>query len=234
MSQRENLKEIQKIFYKRPHLIFLEVILLAMIQAGASTVGITCKDGVVLASEKRVSWPGSYFVSSRAGKKVFKITERIGVTFAGLISDMQMIARIIKAQANLFQFEHERTFPVKNAAKLLSNILFNRRYYLPYFAETIIGGISEGEEPELYVLDPIGSLIKDKYTSAGTGAAIAIGIVEDAYKDDITVEEGKELAIRAIKTATARDAASGDGCDILVITEKGIEEFFEPLDVWSS
>jgi proteasome beta subunit len=187
---------------------------------GATTIGVVCKDGVILASEKRVTY--GYFVMSKGGKKVFKITDKIGAACAGLVGDMQILTREVEAQANLFSMDVGRKISVRATAKLMANILFNRRY-APLITQTIVGGLDE-EGPSLYVLDVLGSLIPDKYAVVGSGTEIAIGVLEEGYKEGITIEEAKPLVIRAIKSAISRDAMSGDGIDFLIITEEGIAE----------
>jgi proteasome beta subunit len=187
---------------------------------GATTVGIVCVDGVVLASEKRVTYGG--FIMSRGSKKVFKVTDQIGVACAGLVGDMQVLAREMNAQAKLFSMEVGREISVRAASKLMANILFNRRY-APLFTQTIIGGL-DGDGATLFVLDVLGSLIPDKYAAVGSGTETAISVIEDAYKESITVAEAKELIKRAIKAAINRDAMSGDGIDFMVITKEGVAE----------
>ncbi|MEM2794153.1 MAG: proteasome subunit beta, partial [Candidatus Methanomethylicia archaeon] len=93
----------------------------------------------------------------------------------------------------------------------------------PYFTEVIVAGLTEST-PKLYVLDPLGSLLEEKYAALGSGGAIAIGVIESKYRDDISVEEGERLALEAIKAAIMRDAASGEGIDIMIITKEGINE----------
>jgi len=187
---------------------------------GATTVGVVCSDGVILASEKRVSY--GHFVVSRVGKKVFKITEMIGAACAGLVSDMQILVREVEAYGSLFRLEVGRLISVKSAAKIMSNLLFAQRLF-PLITQTVVGGIDD-EGPSLYVLDVLGSNIPDKYTAVGSGAEIAIGVLEERYKEGLTVKEGKELVTGAIKSAISRDAMSGDGIDFLVITKDGIKE----------
>lgn len=190
---------------------------------GATAVGLVVKDGVVLASEKRVTY--GFTLISKAGKKLFRINDRLGIACAGLISDMQSIARILAAEARLYELENGRIMPVRAAAKLLSIILFNKRT-TPYFTETLVGGIDE-TGPHLFVLDALGSLIEDKYAALGTGAQVAIGIIENMYKDEITADEGEKIAVTAVKSAISRDAISGDGVDVLVIMpNKAIEKFY--------
>ena len=187
---------------------------------GATTVGIVCKDGVILASEKRVSY--GYLIVSRGGKKVFKITERIGAACAGLVSDMQILVREVEAYANLYDMDVGRPISVRSAAKLMSNLLFARRL-APLITQTIVGGIDD-EGPSLYVLDVLGSVIPDKFAVVGSGTEIAMGVLEEGYRDGLTIEEGRELLIRAIKSAISRDIMSGDGIDFLFLTKDGARE----------
>ncbi len=187
---------------------------------GATTVGVVCSDGVILASEKRVSY--GYMIMSRVGKKVFKITDRIGAACAGLVSDMQILVRQAEAYANLFNLDAGRPIAVKSAAKVMSNLLFNRRL-VPLITQTIIGGIDE-EGPSIYILDVLGSVIPDKFAAVGSGAEIAVGVLEEGFKENMTVKEAKDLVTRAVKSAISRDIMSGDGADFLTITKEGVQE----------
>ena len=188
-------------------------------------VGLVCSDGVVLAAEKRVTW--GRMVMSRAGKKVFRVTPNMGLAFAGLVSDMQALTREATAYANLFRLENNRPIAVKAMAKLISNMLFQRRL-MPLLMETLVGGV-DGEGPALYSMDPVGSLIPDKFITAGSGAPIAMGLLEAKYSEEMDLEAGGELALNAIRSAVARDVASGDGVDMLLIRADGIEERYFPM-----
>jgi proteasome beta subunit len=187
---------------------------------GATTVGIVCQDGVILASEKRVSY--GFFIASKGGKKVFRITDTIGAACAGLVSDMQVLVRDVEANANLFDMDVGRKISVRAAAKLMSNILFNRRM-MPLITQTIVGGIDD-EGPSLWVLDVLGSVLPDDYAVVGTGTEIAIAVIEESYRKDLKVAEAKDLVTRAIKSAISRDTMSGDGIDMLIITKQGMTE----------
>ncbi|MEM2117502.1 MAG: archaeal proteasome endopeptidase complex subunit beta [Candidatus Bathyarchaeia archaeon] len=187
---------------------------------GATTVGVVCQDGVILASEKRVSY--GYLVVSKGGKKVFKLTDQIGAACAGLVSDMQILVREVEAYAQLFNLDAGRPISVRAAAKLMSNLLFARRL-APLITQTIVGGLDD-EGASLYVLDILGSVIPDKYAVVGSGTEIAMGVLEESYKEGMTMEEAKDLVVRAIKSAISRDIMSGDGIDFLLIAKDGIQE----------
>lgn len=192
---------------------------------GATTVGLVYKDGVILASERRVSY--GYFVMSKSGKKVFKITDTIGAACAGLVGDMQILTKEVSAFLSLYSYERDRRAGVRTTAKLMGNLLFDRRLF-PYLAQTIVGGMDESG-PSVYVLDPIGSVIEDKYATVGSGAEIAIGVLENEYKPGMTVEEARKLVVKAVRAALARDIGSGDGIDMLVISENEVKEESHPL-----
>jgi proteasome beta subunit len=135
---------------------------------------------------------------------------------------MQILIRQVGAYCKLFELEHNRKITVRTTAKTVSNLLFQRRLF-PYITQTIIGGIDD-EGPNLYVLDPLGSLIPDKYATVGSGAEIAVGVLEAGYKEGLTLQEGRDLVFSAMKSALARDIASGDGIEILIISKDGIKE----------
>jgi proteasome beta subunit len=187
---------------------------------GATTIGVVCSGGVILASEKRVSY--GYFIASKGGKKVFKITDNIGAACAGLISDMQILVREMEAYASLFSLDVGRSLSVRSAAKLMSNLLFNRRL-APLITQTIVGGIDE-EGPSLFVLDVLGSVVPDKFAVVGSGTEIAVGVLEEGFSENMDMKGGKDLIMRAMKSAISRDVMSGDGMDFLMITKDGIQE----------
>ncbi len=186
---------------------------------GATAVGIAFKGGVVVAAEKRVAY-GTYVVS-KTGRKVFKISDKVGAACAGLIGDMQVLMREISAYVKIRELEMRRELPPNSVAKLLSVIMFERRF-APFITQIVIGGV--GDKPLVYVLDPLGSIIPDKYASVGSGAEMAIGVIENEYTDNMSEDAAKNLAIKSIKSSIQRDAASGDGIDIIIITQSGIRE----------
>jgi len=186
---------------------------------GATTVGIKTTDAVVLASEKRLTY--GYFVMSKNVRKVFQITPKIGAACAGLVGDMQILVKGAQAEINIYRYTYRKEPKVVSVAKVLSNYLFDSRF-IPYIAETIVGGFDD-TGPHIIVLDPLGSMIEDDYAVVGSGAEIAIGVIEAEYRPDLSPGDVRALAIKAIKAAIARDAASGNGIDLLLFSEEGLK-----------
>lgn len=187
---------------------------------GATAVGIKTKEGVVLAAEKRVSY--GFYTLSTAGKKVFIVNDRLAIASAGIIADMQTLAKILKLNAKAYELEMKRKPSVHAMAKLLSVVMFSRRF-MPFFAEVLVGGIDD-EGPHLIVMDPLGSLIEDNYAALGTGAKLAIAIIDASYKPDMSLQDAKKLAVQALKAALERDPVSGGGIDLVVIDKNGARE----------
>lgn len=186
---------------------------------GATVVGISYNNGVVLAAEKRISFGN--FVVNKNMKKTFPVTDHVGAACAGMVADMTVLVRQVEALAKIRKLETRREVAPNSIAKLMSVIMFERRYY-PLLTQVIVGGINE--KPEIYTLDPLGSVLPDQYAAVGTGAEMALGIMDAEFKPGMTEEKAKELAVRAIKSAIQRDSASGDGIDVLFVTKSGTRE----------
>lgn len=179
---------------------------------GATAVGIVFKDGVILGADKRFAYGN--FIMSRNSKKVFMINSNVGAACAGMISDMQTLIKRVEAEAKIRELEIRRPVPPNSVAKFMSAIMFNERLY-PLLTQVIVGGVDG--VPSVYVLDPLGSIIPDEYAAVGSGTEIAIGVIESEYKKDMDEESAVKLAVKSLKSAMLRDAASGDGIDLLII-----------------
>jgi len=182
-----------------------------------TAIGLKTSEGVVLAGEKRLSYDG--FVLSRNGRKIHMITDRIGVGFAGLMGDVNYLVRLLKYSAKNYELQHGREIRTRSLAKLLSVILYSYKLF-PMLTEVVVGGYDE-EGPSLYILDPVGSVIEEKYVAVGSGAQLALGYIEPRYHPEISLKEAEELAVNAVKTVIERDILSGDGIDLVIITKTG-------------
>ncbi len=186
---------------------------------GATAVGISFNNGVLLASERRVSFGN--FVVNKSTKKTFVLTENVGAACAGMVADMNVLARQVAALSKIRKFEIRRDLPTNSVAKLMSVIMFERRYF-PLLTQVIVGGFDT--KPQIYTLDPLGSLLPDEYASVGSGAEMALGVLDAQYDSKMNEEDARNLAIKSIKSSIQRDASSGDGIDILIISNRGKNE----------
>jgi len=192
-------------------------------KTGTTTLGLVCKDGVVIATETRATM--GTLIAHKKTKKLYKIDQHIALATAGLVGDLQVLARYLNAEANLYRLKRDNKIPIKSAATLMSNILNQRKFY-PYYVQLLLGGFDE-TGPHVYSLDAAGGAIPDKYSSAGSGSPYVFGVLEDNYKDSLTCNEGVDLAIRAITAAKSRDSASGGDINIAVINKDGFKDISE-------
>ena len=183
---------------------------------GTTTVGVICTDGIVLASERRATM--GHFIASREAKKVYQIGDTIGLTIAGSVGDAQQIVRAMTVESKLYEMRRKEPVTIKGLTTMLANTLNSNRYY-PYSVQLLIGGVDKNG-PSLYSLDAMGGTIEEtKAVSTGSGSPIAYGVLEDNYKEGMTVDEGAELAIRALHNAMKRDSASGDAISVAIISK---------------
>ncbi len=186
-------------------------------KTGTTTVGLTTEEGVILAADRRASM--GRLTASKYAKKIYRLDDSIGLTIAGSVGDAQKIVRIMRAQLKLHKLD-TRELTVKGAGTLLANILHNHKM-MPFFNQFVLGGTDNGNGV-LYDLDPAGGLMKhEKFTATGSGSQMAYGVFEDGYEEEMSHEDGKELAVRAVQSAMERDTASGDGIMVAEITEEG-------------
>jgi len=183
---------------------------------GTTTVGITCRDGVVFATERRASMGN--LIAHKTADKIFRIDEHIAAKIAGSVADAQSLMKYLKAEAALYRMRNSERISIEAAAALASNILHSSRFY-PFIVQTLLGGVDD-KGAKIYSLDPSGGMIPDKFVSTGSGSPIAYGVLEDRYTEDLYVDEGVDIAIRAIKSAMERDTYSGNGILVATVTEE--------------
>jgi len=196
----------------------------AMYMPGATAVGITFNEGVVFASERRIAYGN--FVVSKTTKKTFVITPHVGAACAGLVADMQILSLQIAALAKIRRMEIKRDVPPNTVAKMMSNMMYERRFF-PLLTQVIVGGLVG--KPTIYTLDPLGSVLPDDYAAVGTGAEMALGVLDPQYKKDLTEAQAVELAVKSVRAASMRDSASGDNIDVLVMNKDGAKETTENI-----
>ena len=194
------------------------------LKTGTTTVGILCKDAVIIAAEKKATM--GYMIESKEAQKVHKLDDHIGLTIAGSVGDAQAIVRILKAQFKLYKLERG-PITVRAAATLLSNILHGSKYF-PYLNMFLLAG-HDSTGSHIYSVDPVGGYSdKDKFYSTGSGSPFVYGVLEAEFKENMTNEEGVSLALKAIKAAIGRDIASGgNGFMVAIIDKDGYKELTE-------
>jgi len=191
-----------------------------ILHAGTTTIGIVVNDAVILAADHRAT--EGFLVASKTAQKIHKVNKNIAMTIAGSVADAQYLIDLMVAEATLYELEHSRPPYVNTIVKILANELFRSKYPMPYEVQHIVGGV-DAEGPKLYDVGGDGSILKETYTSTGSGSLYAYGVLEDRYKEGMSIEEGVELVKTAVRAAISRDLFTGNGVSVFIITKDGIE-----------
>lgn len=190
---------------------------------GTTTIGVVCKDGVILASDTRVTM--GFYVAHKHGKKIYKIDDHMAMTIAGTVADAQRTVDILTANAQLYKLNMGRPMPISSAARLMANLLFSARY-IPLATQVLIGGVDD-TGPHVFSIDPFGSLTEEKCVATGSGSPIAYGVLEDKFREGMSVAEALPIVVRAVDSAMKRDTASGDSFNVAVVDANGYRELTE-------
>ena len=184
---------------------------------GTTTVGIKAKDGVILCADMRAS--AGYFIANNNTMKSQKLDDHAGLTLAGGVADAQNITDILRYHANVHKIEKQEPIPIKSLTRLTSLIFHQNRGY-PFIADILVGGY-DNDGPALFNIDMFGSVEEKTYVTTGSGSPVAYGLLEEEYRDDLSVEEAKVIALRAVKAAITRNIGTGDGINIAIIDKDG-------------
>jgi proteasome beta subunit len=193
------------------------------IAKGTTTIGVVCKDGVILATDTRATM--GFFIAHKHAKKVYPVAEHLAMTIAGAVGDAQAMVDILRANTELYHLQNEAVMPVSAAARLVANILFGARL-APFVLQALIGGV-DATGPRIFALDPMGSVTEETCVSTGSGSPIAYGVLESQFKQGMSIKEAIPIVLKAVGAAMKRDAASGDSFDISVVTREGYKELSE-------
>ncbi len=201
---------------------------LPILKTGTTTVACKIKDGVIMATDNRATM--GYFVANKNAKKLHRIQDYIWITIAGGVADAIYLIDLLKAETEIYNLKNEKPIGIGQSAKLLQNILYNKKGF--YQVGHLLGGVTDTEGPKIFNLGGYGSLLDDDYASLGSGSVFAMGILETEWKEDMTLEEGMEVCTRAVRSAIIRDMASGNGIDLVAIQKgkKTVEKRYEISD----
>jgi proteasome beta subunit len=197
----------------------------SMLKSNTSIVGIVCKDGVVMAADRRVT--AGTIVMNKTDQKVKPINDYLVLSWTGGAADASLSEKLIAAELRLKELKAKSRPTVKEAANL-TGMMFYRNIrapsMIPAIVGTLIAGVNEDGSTELYTIEPAGwvSLVKDYDANFSSGMPYILGLLERQYKKDMSVKEGVELAKECLKASTQRDVSSGNGIDVFTITKEGI------------
>ncbi|MBN1502722.1 proteasome subunit beta [Candidatus Woesearchaeota archaeon] len=196
-----------------------------VMKTGTTTVGIIAKDCIVLAADKR-STAGN-FIADRKVDKIIQVNDFMALTTAGLVSDIQLVVKIIKAELALKEVRTAKQSKVKEAANLAAGLVYSnirKLSMIPGVIHFLFAGY-DNSGIHLYDIYPDGAITEiEEFVSSGSGSPMAYGVFESLYKKNLTQDQAVELALKAINSAIRRDSASGEGIDVVIVDGKGVRK----------
>ena len=184
---------------------------------GTTTVGIRASDGVVLCADMRAS--AGYFIANNNTMKIQRLDAHAGLTLAGGVADAQNITETLRYHASMYRVRRHGPIPIRSLTRLTSLMFHQNRGY-PFIADILVGGF-DLDGPALFNIDMFGSVEQKPYVTTGSGSPVAYGVLEDAYSAELSVEDAKGLALKAVKAAIVRNIGTGDGINVAVIDGDG-------------
>ena len=184
---------------------------------GTTTVAIKVKEGVVLCADMRAS--AGYFIANNNTMKIQKIEKHAGLTLAGGVADAQNIVDVLRYHANVHRIQNQEPMPIRSLARLTSLMFHQNRGY-PFIADILVGGY-DNQGPQLFNIDMFGSVEEKNYVTTGSGSPVAYGLLEEEYHDNLTLDDAKSVALRAVKAAITRNIGTGDGINVALIDKDG-------------
>jgi len=188
------------------------------VKTGTSTIGITFDGGVVVGADHRATM--GHFIANKSVKKLFQISNSVALTTAGLVGHAQSLSRTLAAELKLYELKEGNAMTVKGAATLTANILVGR----PHYVQLLIVGV-DSSGSSVYSIDSAGGSIPDVYCATGSGSPYMYGVLEDQFREGMDEKSALKVAAKALLASAQRDAASGNGMDLAVITaENGYQQ----------
>jgi len=168
------------------------------VRLGNTAIGMVCKDGVLLVTDKRIV---DKLVVAEAIEKIFQIDDHIMATAAGIISDARVLIEQSQVKAQQNRVVYDSPIDLINVVKSICDIkqmCTQSGGLRPFGVSLLIAGIDEGGK-KLFETDPTGIFYQYKATVIGEGEPDIEEFLQKEYKDDITLEEGLKLCIKALK-----------------------------------
>ena len=169
------------------------------VKQGSTALGITCKDGVVLVADKRVS---SKLMVADAIEKTFLIDDHIVTTASGIISD----ARVLVDRSQLKAQQHFVTYNgkidvlsiVKDMCDL-KQICTQSAGLRPFGVSMLVAGVEEDGSIKLFMTEPYGLYFQYRAAATGEQDTEVEEILQKKWKASITVDDAVKLGIETLK-----------------------------------
>ena len=174
------------------------------VKQGSTAIGVTCKDGVVLVTDKRI---GDSLIIAESVDKIFEVDEHIIATASGIIPDARVLVERSQAQAQQHQITFDSPIDVISIVKDLASLMqltTQSGGYRPFGVSMLIGGVDK-DGVKLYNVDPVGVYNQYRATAIGEKGEEAANLLREQWKESLSVQEAIKLAISVLKEVIGQD-----------------------------
>jgi len=190
------------------------------VKKGGTAVGITFKDGVVLASVK----PNLPLLVSESAEKIFQIDDHAGAVAAGLLADARLLISQARVRAQIHRLTYDEPMSIWEIARVVGDRMQLSTMYAglrPFGVSLLIAG-TDKKGPHLVESDPSGMLYEWRATGIGKGEELSKKILQQKWNPNLKEKDAIKLAIDVIKKI---DKATEENIEIAVIKDMKFKRF---------
>ncbi len=169
------------------------------VRQGSTAIGMVCKDGVVLITDKRIVDP---LVVPDAVEKIFLVDDHIATTAAGILSDARVLVDRAQLKAQQHKVTYDSAIDVKDIVKDIADLkqmCTQSGGLRPFGVSLLIAGI-DNNGPKLFETDPTGIFFQYKASVIGESEPEIEEVLHKEYKETLSVEDGVKLALKAMSS----------------------------------
>ena len=189
-----------------------------MVKQGSTAIGIVCKEGVILITDKRLV---DKLVVPESVEKIWQVDDHLGAAAAGMVSDARVLVERAQIKAQQHRITYDSPIDVLSVVKDVCNIkqiCTQSGGLRPFGVSFLIIGVDE-EGPKLFETDPAGIYFRYYAKVIGEGETEVMEILYNEYKQDLPLEETMKLGIKALVKVLGKNVTS-DRLDCAFIKTK--------------
>jgi len=167
------------------------------VRLGSASIGMVCKDGIVIIADKRIK---DKLIVEESANKVYEIDEHIAATAAGILSDARILVERSQVIAQQHRVTYDSPIDTETIIKETADIMQSLTQYpgaRPFGVAIMIGGVNS--ETKLYISDVTGNYVAYKATAIGENDEKIKEQLRIKYKEDLSIEEGIKLSLKIFK-----------------------------------
>ncbi|MEK6837262.1 MAG: archaeal proteasome endopeptidase complex subunit alpha [Nanoarchaeota archaeon] len=174
------------------------------VRQGSTAIGMVCKDGVVLITDKRIV---DSLVVAEAVEKIFQIDDHIAATASGILSDARVLVERAQLRAQQHRVTYDSAIDTLTIVKDISNLkqfCTQSGGLRPFGVSLLIAGIDE-TGAKLFETDPTGIYFQYRATVIGEGEPEIEEFLKKEYRDDLSLDEAIKFGLRALYKVIEKD-----------------------------